>query len=295
MPSQTILITGALGFVGAPLREALERLGYRVHVYDKRLGQDVLDRAALACSLRDANAVVHLASPSSTLMFDEDPELQMRESLQGLRNITEQWDGLLIFPSTGTLYGDSIEPIGERQALPPPRNHYAACKRASEEICEDYARRGSRSIVLRVFTGYGPGDAAKGVYASAVAQLAQAMARGEQPVVYGDGTQLRDFVHVDDIVQAMVKALRSSLSFGIFNVGSGKGTPFLDVLRQIGDQVGRCPQPIFKPRPAGYVHCTIADLTSTRGALGYEPHWDFAEGVVNALRDLRDQPVRCVS
>ena len=110
MNLKKILVTGSSGFLGSALVKKLIEFGYCVTPFDIKIGKNVLDRKQLKTFLSDTDTVVHLASPSSSLMFRESPYKLVKIAIDGLKNILEQWNGHLIFPSTCTLYGNSTKP-----------------------------------------------------------------------------------------------------------------------------------------------------------------------------------------
>ena len=224
-------MTGSEGFIGRPICQKLISLGYEVMSFDRKLGQDATREEDVIKVASYAEAVIHLGGPCSMLMFQENPHRSWVETIRGMKNILRYCSGRIVFPSTCTLYGESLLPVREDKELPPPPNLYAAAKMECERLCFQAAIRGADVRILRIFTGYGPGELQKGPYASPLMHFARNMLSGQRPVVYGDGTQIRDFVHIDDIVEFLVRGLETRSRERLFNVGSGKGTSFLKVLR----------------------------------------------------------------
>jgi UDP-glucose 4-epimerase len=130
-----------------------------------------------------------------------------------------------------------------------------------------------------VYQGYGGAEEHKGEYANTVAQFAHKIANGERPALFGDGSQTRDFTHVDDIVRGIELAADHRLQ-GIYNLGTGESYTFNTMIELINDELGTDVDPEYVENPLEvYVHDTMADATKMREATGWEPEIDFAEGV----------------
>ena len=130
-----------------------------------------------------------------------------------------------------------------------------------------------------VYQGYGGNEAHKGEYANTVSQFADKIANGESPVLWGDGTQTRDFTHVDDIVRGLVTTAEQELA-GVFNLGTGDPYSFNEMVALINDALGTDVDPEYIECPFdGYVHDTMADYSQCHEATGWEPEISFEEGV----------------
>lgn len=283
---KTVLVTGAAGFLGHAVAETLRRSGHGVISLDVRTGRDVLDKAAVETAVYGVGAVIYLAGPSSSLMYREEPARRWREAVRGLRNIMESFKGRIVFASTGTVYGDSITPAEEGRDLPPPPNLYAAAKLECERLCLLYNLKGGDAKIVRIFTGYGPGELTKGIYASPVWRFIEDIVRGVRPAVYGDGLQVRDFVFVHDIVTGLMRALQTDSREHVFNVGTGRGTRLLDLVHLISRQVGRSVDPILVEPPKGYVASVVADVSLARRELGFSAGVAIEDGIRLTFREL---------
>jgi UDP-glucose 4-epimerase len=207
-------------------------------------------------------------------------------NVEGFVNTVDQarQDGCdtVVYASTSSIYGSRTEPSPE--SLPVEANTcYEASKLARERYGEylsnhyDLTCAGLR--FFSVYQGYGGAEAHKGEYANTVAQFADDVAAGESPVLYGDGTQTRDFTHVDDAVRAVELAVDNRLD-GVYNVGTGESYSFNEMVAMINEALGTdvYPEYVENPLPV-YVHDTMADPTRLREATGWEPTVDFEEGV----------------
>jgi UDP-glucose 4-epimerase len=207
-------------------------------------------------------------------------------NVEGFVNVVEQARKAgcrqIVYASTSSIYGSQTEPSAESMPVT-VRTAYEASKRAREVYAEyfgahyDLALAGMR--FFSVYQGYGGAEGHKGEYANTVAQFADAIAAGERPEVFGDGTQTRDFTHVDDVVAALELTAEAGLA-GIFNVGTGVATSFNAMITMINEALGREIDPVYVANPLPvYVHDTCADASKLQAATGWQPEVDFAEGV----------------
>ena len=277
---KSILVTGSSGFIGKAITDILVDRGYDVIRFDRQEGNDVLDRARLKTALSHADGVIHLGSPSSMLDHLKDRTGSWNNAITGLVNILELYKGRIVFPSTCTLYGSSEFPASETLQLPEPSNPYAAVKVECERLCLLYNLKGRNSKIVRIFTGYGPEEWQKS-YPSPVTNFIKEIYKGKNPSVYGDGTQVRDFVFIDDIVNCLVMVLETQSHEYIFNVGTGKATSFIEVIQLINRAMGIHSEPLFGKNdpPERYAQSIVADLTLSHLELGYKPSITIEEGI----------------
>lgn len=256
--SKKVAITGAKGFLGsAIMRRITPEYG---HNFEQRLGPQV---EILAGDIRNPDTfkaldgsfdyLFHFAAPSSQVLFKRAPQYCIESTILGFKNakdVARRHGIKLIYPSTGLLsQGKS--------------NEYARCK----QLCEDMHLGGDfDALGLRIFATYGPGEAHKDDYASVPYLLARDMVEGRHPVIFGDGNQSRDFIFVDDVVEAILHLTQDSGGHKIVDVGSGVKTTFnqiLDHLEEITNEL--MPEQAGKitarhiDAPAGYVDETLAN------------------------------------
>jgi len=293
-----VLVTGAAGFVGQHLVRACLKRGWEVIGLDPRpvatdgwkgtVG-DVTDRAVLTKLVRGVDAVFHEGGVSSSPMFEPDPSLGVEVNVMGglylLQACAEAGVGRFVYASTSSLYGNLPVPWREDMALPAAPNAYAASKLAFEYLAKVYTLRGELDTVgLRYFSIYGPGEEPKGPYANMISQFLWSMRGGERPIVYGDGTQTRDFTHVDDIVQANLLALETKAIGEIINVGTGRETSINSLVRTLADLMRTEIAPQYVPNPIrNYVSRTLADTSKAERLLGFRATTAFRDGVARLV------------
>ena len=297
MDGKRVLVTGGAGFVGSNVANHLAADNEVLVVDDCSLGTpanldsavECRDRSVLAEGLpTDVDVVFHLAALSSYAMHEGEPQRGARVNVEGFVNVVEQArrDGCetIVYASTSSIYGTRTERTPEDVPVSVDTG-YEASKLARERYAEYFSNHYGLSLAgLRLFSvyqGYGGAEAHKGEYANVVAQFADAIANGDPPVLYGDGTQTRDFTHVSDVVSAVVRAAEHGLE-GVYNVGTGRSYSFNTVVELLNDELGTdvAPEYVENPIPESvYVHDTRADFSKLCAATGWEPEVAFEDGI----------------
>jgi UDP-glucose 4-epimerase len=297
MDGQRVLVTGGAGFIGSNLANTLAADNEVVVVDDLYLGTEenlsadveFHERSVLEDDLpADVDVLFHLAALSSMAMHEDDPQRGARVNVEGFVNAVEQFrqhgGDTVVYATTSSIYGDRTEPSPETMDVK-ARTGYEASKLARERYAEYYANYYDMSMAglryFSVYQGYEGAEAHKGEYANIIAQFAEDVANGRSPEIYGDGTQTRDFTHVEDVVAATIQAAEHELT-GIYNVGTGEQYDFETVVEMINDELGTDVAPTYveNPIPADvYVHDTMADATKIREATGWSPSISFEAGI----------------
>jgi UDP-glucose 4-epimerase len=285
-----VLVTGGSGFIGRHVVSELSEAGAQVRIVDLKPHPDpdveiVLGDIADQDVLREAfdggfDSVVHLAAVTSVLRSLEHPELTYRTNVEGTANVLEgaRAAGVesLAFASTNAVTGPMDSPaITEAQRLR-PLTPYGATKAAGEMLMSAYtASYGVRCACLRLTNVYGLGMQAKD---SIVARLMRGIRLGTTFEVYGDGTQVRDYVNAADVVQAVALALTRDEWAGPVVIGSGKSMSVLEVLDHVRRATGAELSVRHGPAKAGEMPAVIVDPSNARG-LGWSPRYTFEEGL----------------
>ncbi|WP_121821270.1 NAD-dependent epimerase/dehydratase family protein [Halostella salina] len=295
MHGQRVLVTGGAGFIGSNLANHLAADNDVVVVDDLYLGTpenldddvEFHEASVLDDDLpTDVDAVFHFAALSSRAMLEDDPQRGARVNVEGFVNVVEQAraDGCdtVVYASTSSIYDDDL-PSSEDEDVVADTGYEASMlgrERYMEyynEFYDDLTVAGMR--FFSVYQGYGGAEEHKGEFANTVSQFADKVARGEPPVLWGDGTQTRDFVHVSDVVSALVRAAEERLT-GAYNVGTGDHYSFNEVVDLINDALGTDVEPEYEPiQLKNYNHQQRADASKLREATGWEPTVDFEDGV----------------
>jgi UDP-glucose 4-epimerase len=287
------LVTGGAGFIGSNLVEALVG-SYEVNVLDNfqtgsmnNLEKVRKDIKVIKGSCNDClnlglepDIIFHLGIPSSSPMYKKNP-LLVGEAINGMVAIMElarqKGSKKVVFASSSSIYNGVPTPHREDATIS-VKDYYTEARLAIERIAELYYQLyGIDYAGLRFFSVYGPHEEAKEAYANMITQFLWEMKAGERPVIFGDGSQTRDFTFVRDIVDALL--LTSNKGTGIFNAGTGKSFSFSYVVDLINSSLGTDLKPIYKENPIkNYVMHTLAD-TGRMESLGFKSRYSLEDGL----------------
>lgn len=293
-----ILVTGGAGFIGSNIVERLSEEHDVIVLDDLYLGNkknvdgyhaefvkgSVMDAELVNKLCKQCDYVFHNAAMSSSPMFKEQPKLGMEVNVIGFMNVMKAAldNGVkkVVYASTSSMYNGNALPFSENQPIT-AKTFYEASFRTREIVAQTYYYENNlSSIGLRYFSVYGPRELHKGQYANNISQFLWDMMEGKAPLIYGDGTQRRDFTFVRDVVFANILAMTSNINFGIFNVGTGIGTSFNALVALTNNALGTSIEPRYIENPLkNYVHDTIADLSLISKSLGYNPQWTLEKGI----------------
>jgi len=297
-----ILITGGCGFLGSALvKEALNK-GFDVTVLDdlsigkpenipisevRFLIGDIRDENMVKRAMEDVDAVFHMAARCSSAMIDEDPREALSVNINGFLNIlyyaSIKKAKRLIYPSSSSIYGNMFTPHKEDMLITTCLHHYASSKICNEYLAKTFTQRKDLDTVsLRIFSGYGPGEKHKGEsYATPISVFLWKLLKNEQPIIYGEGNQGKDFIYVDDIVKACFLALeKPNIEGEIFNVGTGKETSFNEIIAILNEILGKNIQPKYVSNPIQYYqYHTQADTTKAEKILGFKAEIPLRKGI----------------
>ena len=293
-----VLVTGGCGFIGGHLVDALVEAGARVTVFDrnnclvahkaehiKLITGNLSDEQAVRRAVTGKKFVFHLGANASVPYSIQNPVETHMTNVLGTIYVALACADLsarLIFSSSCSVYG-SWPGANETTRLD-PQSPYALQKATGEGYVRLLAKEhGLSGISLRYFNVYGPRQAADSSYSGVIAKFAQALVKGERPVIYGDGDQTRDFVYVDDVVEANFQAAMSESSGSVFNIGTGHSHTIKRVLELMAESKDIKAKPIFKPAREGDIKHSRADVAAARTALQWEPKVALQTGLERTL------------
>jgi UDP-glucose 4-epimerase len=240
---------------------------------------------------KSGTTIVHLAANTSVQESVQRPLLTVRTNIEAtcrMLDLARKIDSeRFLFASTAAIYGDRRSSCRETDT-PAPASPYASSKLASEYYCKVYASLyGIPTVVLRYFNVYGPGQSNR--YAGVITSFVNEALRGKPPIIFGDGTQTRDFVFVDDVVRATVASLTRRVPSGtILNIGTGRATSIMSLARQILQLFDlRNLRPIHAQRRVGEVKYSQANISAARMKIRFRPQFRLAEGLPPTIEWLR--------
>jgi UDP-glucose 4-epimerase len=297
-----VVVTGGAGFIGSNLAHALVGRGDEVVIVDDlstgRLQNlddirdrvtlmqgDIRDRALLAEAMRGAQFVLHQAALPSVARSVEDPETSHDVNVNGTLAVLQAARAAgvkrLTYAASSSAYGETaVLPKVETMA-PEPISPYGAQKLTGEHYCAVWTKAyGLECVALRYFNVFGPRQSPHSDYAAVIPKFITRMHAGERPMIFGDGSQTRDFCFIANVVEANLKALTAAAAPGhVYNVACGERYSLLDLVTAINRVLGTSLEPVLAPPRAGDIRDSLADITAARRDLGYTAAVDFAEGL----------------
>ena len=297
------LITGAAGFLGSALANRLAAEEHRVWGLDdlstgdqkvlttrvQFVKGDVNDRPKLWSLLQDVDCVYHLAAkvivPESVLYPREYNTVNVGGTVTLMEAMRDVGVRRVVFISSGTVYGNQpVQPVTE-SATPNPRVPYAVSKLSAEYYVKSIgALWGIETVCLRVFNAYGPGQHIPPVHTPVIPNFLRQAWENGTIVVHGDGNQTRDYVVVEDVVDAMVSASTApEINNLIINIGSGKEVSVRDLARMSIEVTGGHPEVVYNPRNEGGISRLCADIKVAREKLGFNPTTELVDGLARTL------------
>lgn len=293
------LVTGGAGFIGSALSNRLAAQGHEVRVIDnltsgdpERLDPrvlftrgDVADIPKLWTVLQDVSCVYHLAARVSVPESIQYPRDYNHVNVGGTVSVMEAMRDAgvqrVVLASSGAVYGSQQEQPLREALVPEPDSPYAVSKFAAETYVRTIgALWGIETVALRIFNAYGPGQQLPASHAPVIPRFIRAALTGASLVIFGDGQQTRDFVYIDDVVDALVAAaIAPDVDKQVINVGSGQETSLNELAHAVGEAVGKRLEPLHNRDRDGGVRHMRADLTRARQLLGFEPEVSLEEGL----------------
>ena len=301
---KNVLVTGAAGFIGSHLVDALLQRGDRVRGLDNfltgkrenlaHLGDAVelvegslLDGDALRRACEGVEVIFHQAALPSVPRSVQDPETSHRINMDGTFALLEAARAAgvrrVVYAASSSAYGNQPGFPRVETMRPEPLSPYAVQKLAGELYLRSYAAVfGMETVSLRYFNIFGPRQVPDSPYSGVVARWALQLLRGERPVIFGDGKQGRDFTYVENAVQANLlaaEAAAAKVTGEVFNVACGRRYTLNETYQVIARTLLSTVQPEYGPARSGDVQDSLADIGAAQRAFGYEPRVSFEEGM----------------
>jgi nucleoside-diphosphate-sugar epimerase len=313
-----VLVTGGGGFIGSHLVEALLQRGASVRVLDNLttghranlagvlarpeapdtftfIEGDVRDRKTVQEAAKGAEYVLHQAALPSVQRSVEDPIASDRVNVVGTLNVLvaarEAGVRRVVYASSSSVYGDSPQ-LPKTESMPTnPLSPYAVSKLAAEAYCRAFSRvYGLETVSLRYFNVFGPRQDPNSLYAAVLPRFIEALLSQKPAVIYGDGTQSRDFTYIDNVVQANLLALDAAgVSGEVFNIACGESITLKVVLEYLAELSKAVVAPEYQAPRAGDIKHSLADISKAERMLGYRPVIPFREGLKRTLESFRQR------
>jgi UDP-glucose 4-epimerase len=293
------LITGGAGFIGTALASHLAKEGHTVRVLDdlssgdvSRLEPrihftrgDVEDKPKVWRLLNNIDCVYHLAArvsvPESVLYPREYNKTNVSGTVAIMEAMRDAGVKRVVLASSGAVYGEQRAAQVSEDLLPEPTSPYAVSKLAAESYVRTIGGLWNiETVCLRIFNAYGPGQAILPAHPPVIPQFVRQILGGGSLIIHGDGRQTRDYVHIDDVVRALViAATATGIDRQIINVGTGFGTSIIQLINLIEKVTGRSSQTIINQTISGGVSTLVADTNRAKKLLDFEARISLEEGL----------------
>lgn len=303
------LVTGGAGFIGSNLCEAILGMGYRVRCLDdlstgKQSNVDIflgspgyefikgdikdLDTCMRACE--GVDYVLNQAAWGSVPRSIEMPLFYSLNNIQGTLNMLEaaRQKGVrkFVYASSSSVYGDEAHLPKHEGTEGNLLSPYAVTKRCDEEWARQYTMHyGLDTYGMRYFNVFGRRQDPEGAYAAVLPKFIRQLLAGERPTINGDGRQSRDFTYIDNVIEANLKACLAphEAAGEAYNIAYGGREFLIDIYHTLAKALGRDIEPVFGPDRPGDIKHSNADISKARRLLGYDPEYDFARGLSEAI------------
>jgi UDP-glucose 4-epimerase len=306
MKDKHIVVTGGAGFIGSNLARFLTSAHNHVTVIDdlstgrleniqglndeenfKFLQGSITDLDFLRESFQGIDFVFHEAALPSVPRSVKDPVTTNEVNIKGTLNVlvASKDAGVrkVVYASSSSVYGDTPTLPKNESMTPNPLSPYAVSKIAGEYYCQVFADVFRLPTVsLRYFNVYGPWQDPSSEYAAVIPKFITNVLADKPPVVYGDGTQTRDFTFINDVIQANVRAMESTAT-GVYNAAGGKRITINDLANTIMRLCGKTMDIVYEAARPGDIKHSLADSTKAQASFGYRPEYDMAKGLKETL------------
>jgi UDP-glucose 4-epimerase len=303
-----VLVTGGAGFIGSNLTEALLKKGHQVRVLDnfstgKRENLildkgyssleitegDIRDPALCQEAMKGIEYVFHEAALPSVQRSVEDPLASNSVNVEGTVNILvaarDAGAKRMIYASSSSVYGDTPTLPKQEEMAPNPLSPYALQKYIGEQYCRLFFQLyGLETVSLRYFNIFGPKQDPASIYSAVIPRFIDALVKRDQPIIFGDGEQSRDFTYIDNVVEANLLALsKGHLQGEVVNVACGKQISLNQLLRILNEILGSNISPLHQEPRKGDVKHSLADIRKGKEILNYVPKVEIEVGLRRTL------------
>ena len=288
------LIIGGSGFIGRNIIDLLNKKGHYTVSYDiaekdndanDHIKGNISDFNKLNISMKDIDYVFNLAAVTSPPEFEDIDSNGYEINVMGTYNILKAAFKnnvkKVILASSSAVYGNIDVPVKEDMVTDAYPNLYAATKYTNEITARSFSLlRHLDSVYLRYFNTYGTGENSKGAYSSIFHKFIDDLRNNKTPVIFGDGTQSRDFIYIRDNARASVLAMEKGKSGEAYNIGTGISTDFNSIYKIIKEEMGSNVEPKYVKNPfSSYQMFTQAIMDKAKNDLGFTPEYDIRSGV----------------
>ena len=295
-------VTGGAGFVGSHLVKLLVKKGHKITVIDnlhkgkkenldsvinkiKFQKIDILDYQSLEKILKNIDGVFHQAALTVVQDSFSKPEEYFDVNVHGTENIfklANENKFKVVYASSSSVYGHKLETPITEDAERNPISPYGKTKLEDEYLVEKYSNLNTEIIGLRYFNIFGKGQTIE--YAGVITKFLDRINEGKSPIIFGDGSQIRDFIHVSDVAKANLIAMNSKSSNLIVNIGTGNAISILELANMIINTSGLKIDPIFMEALEGDIEKSLADISQAKKHFNWEPKIELQDWLKEILK-----------
>lgn len=301
-----VLITGGAGFIGNHVAQVLLKQGLEVKIYDLKPSSlskvesvqgDILDEVQLEQAAYGCDAIVHLAAQISVPRSIENPEETYNINVTGTQNVIACAEKMgiqrVLLASSAAVYGDATAIPLKEEAIGTLLSPYATSKYDNEHQVVLARERGLEAVALRFFNVYGPNQSTRGAYAAVIPKVIETITSGQRPVIFGNGQQTRDFVHVQDVAMGIFKLLGidwNKVHSHVYNVATQQQISILELIEAVNlncVELGilEAPvQPLFENSRIGDIQHSVANIEKIMEQIEWSPTIDFHQGIRTLLQ-----------
>jgi nucleoside-diphosphate-sugar epimerase len=303
------LVTGGAGFIGSHIASRLLEMGEDVRILDnfstgKRdnlaplrgdveiIEGDIRDRDVVRRATSGVQTIFHQAAEPSVPRSIADPAGTYDVNVNGTLNVLlaarDARCARVVFASSSAVYGDAPEMPKQENMPPVLLSPYASSKLAGEGLCQVFSRSFDLDAVsLRYFNVFGPRQDPNSAYAAVIPRFLAALTAGERPVIYGDGGQSRDFIYIDNVVDANLKAaVAGGVAGKVYNIAAGTSVTLNQMLTQVAGMLNVEANPRHESERAGDIRHSLADISAAKSDLGFEVSVPFEAGLRYTVASL---------
>ena len=301
-----VLITGGAGFIGNHVAQVLLKQGLEVKIYDLKPSSlskvesvqgDILDEVQLEQAAYGCDAIVHLAAQISVPRSIENPEETYNINVTGTQNVIACAEKMgiqrVLLASSAAVYGDATAIPLKEEAIGTLLSPYATSKYDNEHQVVLARERGLEAVALRFFNVYGPNQSTRGAYAAVIPKVIETITSGQRPVIFGNGQQTRDFVHVQDVAMGIFKLLGidwNKVHSHVYNVATQQQISILELIEAVNlncVELGilKAPvEPLFENSRIGDIQHSVANIEKILEQIEWSPTIDFHQGIRTLLQ-----------
>ena len=296
------VVTGGAGFVGSHLVKLLVKNGHKITVIDNLhtgkkenldevkdkiefLNIDIQDYDSMEKNMKDIDGVFHQAALTVVQDSFTRPEEYFDVNVHGTENIfklANENKFKVVYASSSSVYGHKLETPITEDAERSPINPYGKTKLEAEHLAEKYSKLNTEIIGLRYFNIFGKGQTIE--YAGVITKFLDRINEGKSPIIFGNGSQIRDFIHVNDVAMANLMAMNSDSSNLIVNIGTGNAISILELANMIINASRLEINPIFVEAHEGDIEKSIADISQAKKHFDWEPKIELQDWLEEILK-----------